>query len=305
MFTGITPEREELDLEQVSLLDLARGAMELSRARADARGVRLNCNSFHSFPPMLLDPHRISEAVHALVEPAVASAPENTGVDLMLTGRNEKAELVITWRGSPQPVANEPGPLPDRPRRIIEAHGGTLALETGAGGGFSLRLSLPVIRPAMQMDALDTGLQDREADEHLHILLAEDSLMNRKLAASLLEKKGHLVTQVSNGREAVSAFLVGHFDLVLMDIQMPLMNGHDATELIRRMDSGRGERVPIVALTASEVEANRQRCLESGMDAMLSKPFKGDEFDRLLERLKSEAFEAHRTQLAKRDASPA
>jgi len=157
----------------------------------------------------------------------------------------------------------------------------------------------------MQMDALDTGIHDQNEDEHMHILIAEDSLMNRKLAASLLEKKGHLVTQVANGHEAVSAFLVGHFDLVLMDIQMPLMNGHDATELIRRLDSGRGKRVPIVALTASEIEANHKRCLESGMDAMLSKPFKGDEFDSLLERLRTEALEAHRTELAKRDASPA
>jgi CheY-like chemotaxis protein len=305
MFSGITAEQEEPELEQVSLLELVRGALELSRSRAEARGVSLTCNSFHNFPPMLLDPQRITEAIHALVEPVVAAAPADSGVDLMLAGRDGQAELLITWRGSPQPLANEPCPLPDRPRLIIEAQGGRLTRETGAGGCCSLSISLPVIRPAMQMDALDTGLHDRETDDHLHILLAEDSLMNRKLAASLLEKKGHLVTQVSNGREAVSAFLVGHFDLVLMDIQMPLMNGHDATELIRRMDSGRGKRVPIVALTASEAEASRQRCRESGMDALLSKPFKGDDFDRLLERLKSEALEAHRTRLAKRDATPA
>jgi len=212
---------------------------------------------------------------------------------------------VVNWRGAAMKKPDEPDPLPDRPRRIIEAHGGTLLRETRDGDGCSLTITLPVIRPAMQMDALDTDLHDRNADNHLHILLAEDSLMNRKLAASLLEKKGHSVTQAVNGREAVSAFLVGHFDLVLMDIQMPLMNGYEATDLIRRMDSGRGAHVPIVALTASEVEVTLERCLEAGMDGMLNKPFRSNEFDLLLKQLKTEALHTRQRQREEQQSSSA
>lgn len=305
MITGITPEQEELDLEQVSLLDLVGSALELSRASAAGRGVRLSCNSFHSFPPMLLDPRRITEAIHALVEPAVDSAPERTGVDLMLAGRDETAELVITWRQAAANGPDDTASLPDRPRHIIEAHDGTLRLEIDEAGGCTLTITLPVIRPAMQMDALDTELHDRDTDDHLHILLAEDSPMNRMLTASLLEKKGHSVTRVTNGHEAVNAFLLGHFDLALMDIQMPGMDGFEAVETIRRLDSGRGRHVPIVALTASDLEVNLQRCLDSGMDGMLSKPFKGNEFDLLLKQLKAEALEARRKQVEDSEAPPA
>jgi len=306
MFTGITPEKQEIDLEQVSLLDLAGSALELSRAIADRRGVRLSCNSFHSFPPMLLDPRLITEAIHALVGPAVASAPELTGVDLMLAGRDDTAELVIKWRGAAVGGPEKPDPLPERPQRIIEAHNGTLKRVIDNAGSCSLTITLPVIRPAMQMDALDTTLHDRDIESHQHILLAEDSPMARNLTASLLEKRGHSVTQVDNGNEAVRTFLVGNFNLVLMDIQMPGMNGFEAAETIRRLDSGRGGQVPIVALTASDLEINLQHCLDAGMDAMLSKPFRSREFDLLLKQLKAEAREkARREQLANRETAPA
>jgi CheY-like chemotaxis protein len=106
----------------------------------------------------------------------------------------------------------------------------------------------------------------------LRILLAEDSLYNQKLAVSLLERKGHYVEVANNGVEAVALAQAREFDLVLMDIQMPEMDGHEATQEIRTWESPRGRHVPIVAMTAQAMKGDRERCLEVGMDEYLTKP---------------------------------
>ncbi|MBI1902615.1 MAG: PAS domain S-box protein [Planctomycetia bacterium] len=113
----------------------------------------------------------------------------------------------------------------------------------------------------------------------LRVLLAEDSPVNQKLAVGLLELHGHKVTVVTNGREAVAALdvLAGAecpFDLVLMDLQMPEMDGLQATAAIRTREKGTGRRVPIVALTAHAMKSDRDRCLAAGMDAYVSKPIR-------------------------------
>ena len=111
----------------------------------------------------------------------------------------------------------------------------------------------------------------------LRVLLAEDSLLNQKLAIGLLTKWGHTVTVANNGLEAVSAVAQQTFDLVLMDIQMPEMNGFEATEAIRQQESQGGGHLPILALTARALKGDRERCLEAGMDGYVSKPIRQDE----------------------------
>jgi two-component system sensor histidine kinase/response regulator len=104
------------------------------------------------------------------------------------------------------------------------------------------------------------------------VLLAEDNAVNRTLAVRLLEKRGHRVTTATNGQEAVEAFQRQHFDLILMDIQMPEMDGLEATATIRTLQTGSGVRTPIVALTAHALNGDREKCLESGMDGYVAKP---------------------------------
>jgi signal transduction histidine kinase/DNA-binding response OmpR family regulator len=104
------------------------------------------------------------------------------------------------------------------------------------------------------------------------ILLAEDNLINQRLAARLLEKRGYSVTVVNNGEEVLEQLIQQDFDLVLMDIQMPRIDGFQATNLIRRQEQDTGRRVPIVAMTAHAMQGDRERCLEAGMDGYLSKP---------------------------------
>jgi CheY-like chemotaxis protein len=103
------------------------------------------------------------------------------------------------------------------------------------------------------------------------ILLAEDNRVNQKVAKGLLERDGYSVVLASNGREAVAAFKAQTFDLVLMDMQMPEMDGVEATAMIRLSEKP-GCRIPILALTAHAFKGDRERCIEGGMDDYLSKP---------------------------------
>jgi len=118
----------------------------------------------------------------------------------------------------------------------------------------------------------------------LNILLAEDNAVNQKLAARLLEKQGHSVEVTSNGVEALAALTRDKFDLILMDVQMPVMNGYDATHAIRAAEHGTDQHIPIVALTAHAMKGDREICLEAGMDDYLSKPIHLPELVALLER---------------------
>ena len=106
----------------------------------------------------------------------------------------------------------------------------------------------------------------------LQILLVEDNPINQKVAARLLEKAGHNVTIAGNGKEALDRVLGASFDLVLMDLQMPEMDGLEATMAIRRQEAGSPRRLPIVALTAHAMMGDRERCLEAGMDGYVTKP---------------------------------
>jgi two-component system sensor histidine kinase/response regulator len=112
----------------------------------------------------------------------------------------------------------------------------------------------------------------RENRYRLRILLAEDNRVNQELAVNLLRKRGHSVTVAKNGEDALSAFRKNRFDLILMDIQMPKLDGFQATEAIRTLEEGTDSHIPIVAMTAHAMKGDRERCLEAGMDQYISKP---------------------------------
>ena len=119
----------------------------------------------------------------------------------------------------------------------------------------------------------------------LRILLAEDNIVNQRVARGILEKLGHSVVVVSDGQQAVQALTEGTFGLVLMDMQMPQMDGLQATARIRELEAESGRRTPIVALTAHARESDRQRCLAGGMDDYLSKPIMREDLLAMLARL--------------------
>lgn len=159
-------------------------------------------------------------------------------------------------------------------RQLTELMGGsiTVASQLGAGSSFTVQLMFGLAaadsvehRPAAQ-DASVSGMQPRD------ILLVDDVEINQELARIVMEKQGHRVTIAGNGAEAVDACQKKRFDMIFMDIQMPVMDGFQATQAIREMERERGEHIPIVAMTAYAASGDRQKCLDAGMDSYISKP---------------------------------
>jgi signal transduction histidine kinase/CheY-like chemotaxis protein len=148
------------------------------------------------------------------------------------------------------------------------------------------------------------SLQDaREPTGSLRVLVAEDNLVNQRLVTRLLEKRGHFVVVAGNGREALETLEKESFDLVLMDVQMPVMDGFEATAAIRKREGGKGIRVPVVALTAHAMKGDREKCLAGGMDGYLTKPIRPQQLDELLEKYlarRAETAEAQESTVSKK-----
>jgi two-component system, sensor histidine kinase and response regulator len=123
------------------------------------------------------------------------------------------------------------------------------------------------------------------ASRTLNVLLAEDNIVNQKLAVLLLQRRGHSVTVVGNGREAVAAMEKQNFDVCLMDIQMPELNGLEATSAIRAKEKGTSRHLPIIAMTAHAIKGDREICLKAGMDGYLSKPVRAEELFQTIDTL--------------------
>jgi CheY-like chemotaxis protein/HPt (histidine-containing phosphotransfer) domain-containing protein len=145
------------------------------------------------------------------------------------------------------------------------------------GPGSLVEALMLLTQPGFESDEMITRHWLRERRQSLRVLLAEDSPINQKLAVRLLARRGHDVTVVDDGRKAVDAFRDSDFDIVLMDIQMPELDGFAATAEIRKLEERTESRVPIVALTAHAMAGDEARCLEAGMDAYVSKPFRPEE----------------------------
>ncbi len=180
--------------------------------------------------------------------------------------------------------------------RLVSLMGGRLWVESvpGQGSTFHFNVTLQACLPAPvepapmfiktdingaqfakpaqdRRQALLPTAEPRLGDRLLNILLAEDHPINQMLITTLLEKWGHTVTVVADGQQAVAAFSAAHFDLVLMDMQMPVMGGLEATQIIRAYQK-QPAHTPIIAVTANAMESDRQACINAGMDDVLSKP---------------------------------
>jgi two-component system, sensor histidine kinase and response regulator len=143
---------------------------------------------------------------------------------------------------------------------------------------------LEALEQAIGQDAAPTPPKLASTTRPLRILLAEDGPVNQQVAVGLLEMLGHHVDVANNGREAVDAVQHIAYDIVLMDLEMPEMDGLEATAAIRARETGQNQHVPIVAMTAHAVGGFRDQCLAAGMDDFLTKPIRPAELIAALER---------------------
>lgn len=158
-------------------------------------------------------------------------------------------------------------------KKLIERFDGELKIDSQEGIGttcaFTVQLNNPIIEQIEHQPSLKS--QESESDQaHFRILVADDNMMNQIVARSGLEKMGYQVDVAENGKECIDLFKKGHYDLILMDVQMPVMNGLDATREIRHLD----KKIPILAMTASVMEHDKRKCYEAGMNQTVVKPIK-------------------------------
>jgi signal transduction histidine kinase/CheY-like chemotaxis protein len=164
--------------------------------------------------------------------------------------------------------------------RLVQLMGGTLRIEAPAEGPgsifhfdaeFGVALSHATEQTPADVSTERPGPAAKQANP-FHILLAEDNAVNQLLAVKLLEKRGYIISVVNDGREALAAVINSHFDVLLMDVQMPEMDGLEATAAIRQAEAGTGRHLPIIAMTAHAMKGDEERCLAAGMDDYVPKP---------------------------------
>ncbi len=293
-------EAGRLDLEHVSFdpRELIRQTVGLFSAQAEGKGVRLEMQVADAVPALVEgDPVRLRQVLSNLLSNAIKFT-EGGGVTLAVEEEGDGAPGTFTPRfsvtdtgvGIPagklehifDPFSQADSTITRRfggtglglaiARRLVEMMGGRIWVESREGLGstfrFTARLGVSVVRvPLPEIPAVAHRAGAR-------VLVAEDTPVNQRLVDTLLSKRGYEVFIANDGDEAWSRYQAETFDLVLMDMEMPRLDGLEATRRIRRWESEQGRpRVPILAMTANAMEADRARCLEAGMDDFIAKPF--------------------------------
>ena len=305
-----------LDMREVDLAALLREVERLMRAPAAAKGLQLSGQIDGALPPRLqLDGTRLRQVLYNLVANAIRFTDSGSITlrcrrGMPMSEREAMIEIEVADTGVGMDadtlhrlfertlVLERPATRADAMRqgtglgleiaqRLTRLMGGDITVESMPGLGSTFRVLVPMREPAPPAAvgaALAAPVQPvAAAQQALHVLVAEDNPVNRLYIGALLERMGHDAHFVENGLEAVQAVQEHRFDIVLMDVHMPVMDGIAATEAIRTLDAA-AAKLPIVALTADAFADTRTRCLAVGMDEVLVKPLGLPELEALFQR---------------------
>jgi PAS domain S-box-containing protein len=274
---------------------------ELFRLRIEAKGLALRVVADPSIPPVLVgDPQRLRQIASNLLSNALKFT-ERGSIALSLGGaptRDGRFELVVTVRDTGIGIAPEAAQRLFTPftqadasttrryggtglglaicRRLLDLMGGTITVESAPDAGTTFEARVPlgvgVEAPARPAEPAPERHAPRSASG-LKVLLVEDNVVNQKVVLAMLTRMGLAVTVAGDGQKALEAFADGGVDLVLMDIQMPVMDGFEATRHLRALERERAlARTPVIALTANAMSEERDLCLAAGMDDFIAKP---------------------------------
>jgi CheY-like chemotaxis protein len=291
-----------LTLEAVSFQPHAvvSRSVDLFKPQAAAKGIRLESEVEPDVPRFVTgDPTRLQQVLINLMGNAVKFTP--AGSVACHVRREEGASEVVTLRFSV--IDTGIGIAPDRQQaifekftqaddsvarqyggtglglaissRLVELAGGRIWVDSRPGEGSSFHFTLPVVPAAAPVESGEAAVS-REM-RSLSILLAEDNAVSQRLMERMLRRLNHAVTVAGDGLAAFQEYEHGAYDVVLMDVQMPRMDGLESTRKIRELERSRGGHIPIVALTAHALDANRRECFEAGVDAYITKPVRLDD----------------------------
>jgi len=293
-----------------SLRESVGDSVRTHEPRAQDRDLALTCEIAPSVPDAVVgDPRRLRQVIEKLVDNAIKFTAQG-GVAVRVDAEVAADEVLLhcsvadTGIGIPreqqetifEPFVQGDGSATRRyggtglglaiASDVVQLMGGNIWVESEAGRGSTFHFTARLAQEPLSPPAPDRRPAPlRGGAGGLHVLLAEDNAVNRKVAVRLLEKRGHTVVAVEDGRQALRALDGERFDIALMDVQMPEMDGFEATAAVRARERVEGGHLPIVALTAYAMKGDRERCLEAGMDAYVAKPVNADELFATLERL--------------------
>ncbi|MFA5516119.1 MAG: PAS domain S-box protein [Desulfuromonadales bacterium] len=297
-------ESGQLKIEEASfdLRECVRQAMEMCATPAREKGLHLAWSVDPQLPQQVCgDASRLGRVLVNLVGNAVKFT--KTGdVTVRAVEMNRKLTFIIhdTGIGIPpdkidllfQPFTQVDSSLTRRyggsglglaiSKELVEMMGGDLAVESAVGAGSTFTFHLP-LRPGKAPAPPPPAAAAGKCALPMHVLLAEDDPAVRELVTMVLRKRQLAVSVAENGRETVAQWRAGGIDLILMDLQMPEMDGLEATRQIRRLEGGDGKRTCIFALTAHARAEDREECLAAGMDGFLAKPLDMDALTRAIE----------------------
>jgi PAS domain S-box-containing protein len=312
-FSKIEAGKLSLDPASFCLREHLDEIVKPMAVRARQKGLELTCHLDRNLPDVIVaDPTRLRQILLNLIGNAIKFterggitvevrlesqtanlaelhfAVRDTGVGIPLEKQNTIFEAFCQADGSTARRYGGSGLGLTISRRLAAMMNGRLWVDSRVGEGSCFHFIVQVGAANIDRSGDAPSGMGREpagarAGDRKRILLAEDNRVNQVLAVRILENRGHEVVVASNGREALELVGKSDFDLVLMDIQMPEMDGFEATAAIRGLEQATGRRLPVVAMTAHAIKGDRERCLAAGMDAYISKPIRASELIEIVE----------------------